>query len=71
MDAAFMDVKKKCGCNGTMIEEVCFKIRTVFIAAIHNWTQKLTKKQKSFPRVPKNCVSEAAILKKFSNLQAA
>ena len=22
----------------TMIEEVCFKIRTVFIAAIHNWT---------------------------------
>lgn len=22
----------------TMIEEVCFKIRTFFIAAIHNWT---------------------------------
>ena len=41
-----MDVKKKSVAVmvRTMIEEVCFKIRTVFIAA---------KKQKSFPRVLK------------------
>lgn len=58
-----MDVKKKCGCNGTYYD------RGSMLQNSYSFYR--CKKTKIVSTCAKNCVSEAAILKKFSNLQAA